>query len=261
MPRAVAVALNHLTDLPALLQTAEGFDPLLAALREGRSGVVDGAWGSSAGLAAATLALLAPRTLLVVIAHPHDVDPWAGDLISFSGLRPVLFPACDDQTVSAQAVDESVGRRLRLLKQFDSGEPPRLVLTTIQALLQPVPPAPSSPAAVASSAAAKLWTWRKCPPGSSPTATRTRRPSNCPASSAVAAASSTFTRPTPRRRTAWNCSATTSTPSASFRRRRSAASANWNGRSGRPSAPWTANAERRTAIATAARIQTLRGGN
>ena len=101
---------------------------------------MDGAWGSSAGLAAATLALLAPRTLLVVIAHPHDVDPWAGDLISFSGLRPVLFPACDDQTVSAQAVDESVGRRLRLLKQFDSGEPPRLVLTTIQALLQPVPP-------------------------------------------------------------------------------------------------------------------------
>ena len=139
MPRAVVVALNHLTDLPALLQTAEGFDPLLSALRDGRSGVVDGAWGSSAGLSAATLALLAPRTLLVVIAHPNDVDPWAGDLIGFSGLRPALFPACDDQTNSGQAVDESTGQRLRLLKQFDSVEPPRLVLTTIQALLQPVP--------------------------------------------------------------------------------------------------------------------------
>ena len=139
MPRAAAVALDRLTDLPALLETAEDCEPLLAALRQGRSGVVDGAWGSSAGLSAAALALHAPSTLLVVIAHPHDVDPWAGDLFSFSGLRPAIFPACNDQPTAGQAMDEFAGQRLRLLKQFDSGEPPRLVLTTIQALLQPVP--------------------------------------------------------------------------------------------------------------------------
>jgi transcription-repair coupling factor (superfamily II helicase) len=140
VPRATtAVVLDHLTDLSALLQTAEGFEPLLAALRHGRSGVIDGAWGSSAGLSAATLALHTPHSLLVVIAHPRDVDVWAGDLFSFSGVRPVLFPAWDDQPAAGHAVDEIAGHRLRLLKQFDSGEAPRLVLTTIQALLQPVP--------------------------------------------------------------------------------------------------------------------------
>ena len=84
------------TDLPALLQTAEGFEPLLSALRQGRSGVIDGAWGSSAALAAAALALHAPHTLVVVIAHPHDLDAWSGDLASFAGADPSIFPAWDD---------------------------------------------------------------------------------------------------------------------------------------------------------------------
>jgi transcription-repair coupling factor (superfamily II helicase) len=139
VPRAAAVVLDHLTDLSALIQTAEGFELLLAALHDGRSGVIDGAWGSSAGLSAAALALHAPQTLLVVIAHPRDVDPWAGDLFSFSGIRPIFFPAWDDQPAAGHAVDEIAGQRLRLLKQLDSGQAPRLVLTTIQALLQPVP--------------------------------------------------------------------------------------------------------------------------
>ncbi len=139
VPRAAALALNHLTDLPALLQTADGFGPLLAALRQGRSGVIDGAWGSSAGLSIAALAPHAAHTFLVVIAHPRDLDGWAGDLVAFSGVRPAIFPAWDDQPSAGHAVDEIAGQRLRLLKQLDSGDPPRLLLTTIQALLQPVP--------------------------------------------------------------------------------------------------------------------------
>ncbi len=140
MPRAAAaVVLNHLTDLSTLIQTAEGFDSLLAALRAGRSGVIDGAWGSSAGLSAAALVQHTPHTLLVVIAHPRQVDAWAGDLSSFSGVRPLLFPAWDDQPTAGRAFDEIAGQRLRLLKQLDSGDAPRLALTTIQALLQPVP--------------------------------------------------------------------------------------------------------------------------
>ncbi len=139
MPRAAAPALDRLTDLPALLQTAEGFEPLLAALRRGRSGVIDGAWGSSAGLAIAALAPHAPQTLLVVIAHPRDLDGWAGDLLTFAGVRPAIFPAWDDQPSAGQIVDEIAGQRLRLLKQLDAGDAPRLLLTTIQALVQPVP--------------------------------------------------------------------------------------------------------------------------
>src|SRR5262249_33429709 len=41
----------------------------------------------------------------------------------------------DDTTL----VDEVAGQRLRILKQLEASEPPRYVLTTIQALMQPVP--------------------------------------------------------------------------------------------------------------------------
>src|SRR5262245_24155707 len=113
MASATAPAVEQLTDLVPLIQTAEGFPELLAALQAGRSGTVDGAWGSSAGLAAAALALQAPHTLLVVIAHPRDLDPWATDLFSFSGLHPVVFPAWDTlPTDRPGGVDETAGQRL-----------------------------------------------------------------------------------------------------------------------------------------------------
>ncbi len=117
---------------------------MLSALRQGRSATVDGAWGSSAALATASLTPHAPRTLLVVIAHPRDIDGWTGDLASFTGLSPLVFPAWDDFRASgdmrgAGAIDEVAGQRLRLLKQLEGPNPPRLVLTTLQALLQPVP--------------------------------------------------------------------------------------------------------------------------
>jgi transcription-repair coupling factor (superfamily II helicase) len=131
-------ALENLKDLSRLLQRAEGFSPVLAALQEGRSTTIDGAWGSSGALACAALALEAPRTLVVVIAHPRDLDGWAGDLASFSGLRPLLFPAWDNQP-GLGPIDEIAGQRLRALRQLESALSPRLVLTTFQALIQPVP--------------------------------------------------------------------------------------------------------------------------
>src|SRR5438105_8454202 len=92
---APAAAPAALADLPRLLRTAEGYAPLAAALRAGRSGAIDGAWGSSAALAVAALAGEAPPALLVVIAHPGDLDPWAGDLHAFVAERPAVFPALD----------------------------------------------------------------------------------------------------------------------------------------------------------------------
>jgi transcription-repair coupling factor (superfamily II helicase) len=139
VPRALTSAAERLRDLPDLLEAAEGFRPLLDALGRGHSGTVDGAWGSSAALAAGTLAVHAPRTALVVIAHPRDLDGWAADLASFAGLAPAIFPAWDNRPGSGPVVDEVAGQRLRLLRQLDSDDPPRLVLTTFQALIQPVP--------------------------------------------------------------------------------------------------------------------------
>jgi transcription-repair coupling factor (superfamily II helicase) len=139
-PRTVlAPPPERLTDLTRLTQKAEGFHPLVAALQNGHGGTVDGAWGSSAGLVAAALGLQAPNTLLIVIAHPRDVDGWADDIAGFAGVRPVHFPAWDALPSDSSVVDEVAGQRLRVLKQLESGEPPRFVLATIQALIQPVP--------------------------------------------------------------------------------------------------------------------------
>jgi transcription-repair coupling factor (superfamily II helicase) len=130
-------ALESLKDLAVRLHDAAGFSPVVEALLNGRSATIDGAWGSSAALAIAALTQEAPSTALVVIAHPRELDPWAGDLAAFSGSIPAVFPAWDGKP--GGRVDEVAGQRLRLLKQFESTRPPRLVLTTFQALMQPVP--------------------------------------------------------------------------------------------------------------------------
>jgi transcription-repair coupling factor (superfamily II helicase) len=136
---ATAPSLESLKDLTRIVQTAEGFHPLVAALKNGHGATVDGTWGSSAALVAAALGLHAPRTLLTVIAHPRDVDGWAEDLAAFAGIRPIVFPAWETVATDSTVVDEVAGQRLRILKQLEAGEPPRYVLSTIQALIQPVP--------------------------------------------------------------------------------------------------------------------------
>src|SRR5437763_854034 len=126
-------------DLLCRLEKTEGFALLAAALAAGRSGSIDGAWGSSGALAAAALGLRAPRTLLLVIAFPRDLDGWAEDIATFAGQRPIVFPAWESGRSDSDPLDEIAGQRLRILKQLESDNPPRFMLTTIQALLQPVP--------------------------------------------------------------------------------------------------------------------------
>src|SRR5262249_59430394 len=68
-----------------------------------------------------------------------DLDGWTEDLASFSGVRPLVFPAWDNLPGESTVIDEVAGQRLRVLKQLEAPEPPRYVLTTVQALIQPVP--------------------------------------------------------------------------------------------------------------------------
>jgi transcription-repair coupling factor (superfamily II helicase) len=131
--------LTGLKDLTLAVQRTEGFGPLVAALKEGQAATVDGAWNSSAALVAAALGLHTPHTLLLVLAHPRDVDPWCEDVLGFTGVRPTVFPAWDSWPVGERPVDEIAGQRLRLLKQLESETPPRYLVTTLQAVLQPVP--------------------------------------------------------------------------------------------------------------------------
>jgi transcription-repair coupling factor (superfamily II helicase) len=136
---APVVSIESLKGLTRIIQSAEGFRALIAALKNGHSGTIDGAWGSSGALATAGAGLHAPRTVLVVLAHPRDIDGWVEDLAGFAGVRPLVFPAWDSLPTDRTVLDEVAGQRLRILKQLEGADPPRFLVTTFQAILQPVP--------------------------------------------------------------------------------------------------------------------------
>jgi transcription-repair coupling factor (superfamily II helicase) len=128
-----------LKDLTREIQRAPGFGEVLAALKNGKSATVDGAWGSASALAAAALALHAPRTLVIVIAHVGDVDDFRDDAATFAGIVPEVFPAWEKPPRELSAVDEVFGRRMRALRLLSGPSAPRLVVVPFQATLQPVP--------------------------------------------------------------------------------------------------------------------------
>src|SRR3954447_22741826 len=99
-------APDSLKDLAGVVQQTQGFSELLDALRQGRSATVDGAWNSAASLAAAAFSQHVPKTLLIVLAHPRDVDAWIEDLFSFTGIRAHHFPAWDAWPIPESVADE-----------------------------------------------------------------------------------------------------------------------------------------------------------
>ncbi|MFO0851755.1 MAG: transcription-repair coupling factor [Gemmataceae bacterium] len=130
-----------MTDLAARLHAAEGWAGLRAALAAGRSGTIDGAWGSAAALAIAALAADAAGPVLAVVPGVAELGPWAEDLASFLAAKPEVFPAHDTwppPTARGRLADET-GRRLRVLQQLLSNSPPRVILAPMAAVLQPVP--------------------------------------------------------------------------------------------------------------------------
>src|SRR5436309_12433466 len=102
----------ELRDLTRLIQRAPGFPELLAALKNGHSATIDGAWGSAGPLAAAALALHAPGSVVIALAHVGDVDDFRDDVASFAGLNPEIFPAWDrlPREAAASGADEVLGR-------------------------------------------------------------------------------------------------------------------------------------------------------
>jgi transcription-repair coupling factor (superfamily II helicase) len=134
-----ATSPSTLTDLTRAIQRAAGFPEAIAALKVGRAATIDGAWGSASSLVASALALHAPRTLLVVIAHVGDLDDYADDIAGFAGIRPEVFPALERPLAADAKPDELMGHRLRVARRLALPRPPRIVLAPIQALLQPVP--------------------------------------------------------------------------------------------------------------------------
>ncbi len=136
---AATAPARGLKDLTRQVQRAEGFPEVLAALKNGRSATIDGAWGSAGPLAAAALGLHATSTLIIVLAHVGDVDDFRDDVATFSGINPEVFPSWDKHPTELAPGDEVFGRRLRVLRGLRSETPPRVIVAPMQALLQPVP--------------------------------------------------------------------------------------------------------------------------
>ena len=163
-------APDRLLQLAGRLEAADGFAEVVASLRGGHGATFDGVWGSSCALLAAALARHAPGPLVVVCPHPHDIDELVEDLALFAAETSERFPAWESSPDEGLIHDEVFGDRVRLLKllagteEMGTGaspqsrsplqrtlgsEPvpisslspltPRLIVTSIQSLLQPVP--------------------------------------------------------------------------------------------------------------------------
>ncbi|MBI1314556.1 transcription-repair coupling factor [bacterium] len=130
---------EQLQSLVPLLEETPGFAEVVRTLDSGNSGTIDGAWGSASALAAAALSTRCPQTLLVVLPRTADIDDYLDDLTAFLGDAPAVFPAWDTLPSEHDVTDSVFGRRLRVLRQLQSDAPPRVVVTTIGALLQPTP--------------------------------------------------------------------------------------------------------------------------
>jgi transcription-repair coupling factor (superfamily II helicase) len=137
--QGVLSAQDQLLGLAERLSAEPGFAAALASLTAGNGANLDGVWGSSCALVAAGLVEAAPGPLIVVCAHGDAIDDIAADLELFTRVRPDTFPAWESSPRERVVYDEIYGERMRLLKALASETPPRLIVTSIQSLLQPVP--------------------------------------------------------------------------------------------------------------------------
>ncbi len=131
---------DQLHALPGSLEQHDGFSDVVASLLSGHAATLDGVWGSSCALAAAALLQHAPATFVVVCPRQEDVDCFIDDLSLFSLVEPERFPAREIFQGDHALLDEAVGDRIRLLKLLlADADRPKLLVTSIQSLLQAVP--------------------------------------------------------------------------------------------------------------------------
>jgi len=112
---------------------------VVAALQAGGQAMLDGVWGSSCALAAAGVANSVPGTLLVVCSREAQLDGLLDDLAIFSPLTCHSVPAWEATPGEQIIHDEIFGERLRTLKAMVSPDPPRIVVASIESLLQSAP--------------------------------------------------------------------------------------------------------------------------
>ncbi len=127
------------------MRSHSGFADVVASLEEGHGGTIGGTWGSSSALTAAALAAeLGSRdgVLVVVLPHAVDAEVFVDDLALFTTLAVAHLPALESFAHNDEPApdDPAAAGRLTLVKRLTmpGGERPRIVVTSIQALLPPL---------------------------------------------------------------------------------------------------------------------------
>ncbi|HWB08351.1 MAG TPA: transcription-repair coupling factor [Pirellulales bacterium] len=139
MASVLATPAEQLGQLADRLESTAGFAEVVSSLQAGHGATLDGVWGSSCALVAASLLRNAPAALVIVCPQSADVDDFCDDLALFTEIRPERLPAWDTLPGEQKVADEVFGDRLRILKMLGEAELPKLIVTSIQGLLQPVP--------------------------------------------------------------------------------------------------------------------------
>jgi transcription-repair coupling factor (superfamily II helicase) len=128
--------------VPRRIAGSTAWAELRAAIQAGQAGGIDGAWGSSAAAAVSAVQLDAHGPVLVLVANVSDVASLAEDLTTFSGTRPVVFPAFETWPVieRTQLAPETTAR-LQVLALLNSAGMAKglTIVAPISAVVQPVP--------------------------------------------------------------------------------------------------------------------------
>ena len=145
------LTLDHqLGSLTAAVEADAGFQEVIAALRDGQLAAVDGAWGSACALVATALRNQTSSCLLLISSSQKVAEDLVDDILLFSGdfhdsPQVVHFPAWESAVGERLVYDEIYGERLRIIKLLQHSlqagfTEPLLIVTSIQSMLQPVPP-------------------------------------------------------------------------------------------------------------------------
>jgi transcription-repair coupling factor (superfamily II helicase) len=137
-PTATA-ASDRLQQLVGRIEALQDFAEVVESLQAGHAATLDGVWGSSCALIAAALVQAAPAVLVVVCPRLDEVQGLIGDLSIFSSAEPVRFPVHESLSAERMVQDEAIGDRVRVLKSLLGPTPPKVLVTSMPALLQPVP--------------------------------------------------------------------------------------------------------------------------
>lgn len=142
-----------LIELTRSVQQHDGFQEAIAALAQGDQAAFDGAVGGGCALALAAVASRADRVVVVVCQSEDAADTLVEDVSLFAAGHPLRLPAWESAPEEHKVDDEIHGERLRTLKRLDSwrncSRPTdadrrsapldRVVVASVQALMQPVP--------------------------------------------------------------------------------------------------------------------------